>query len=136
VTRVPPFARLAAGVVLPLALVLLACGTRVSLGELDQPTLPLTDETSEAGVAPPAVTLDAAADAAAEIAPDATSAADASPDAPVVFDGGPDWTPCGGKVCGASCSLCPPTDPGCIEAAVLKYCAADGVCGISSPTCP
>ena len=38
------------------------------------------------------------------------------------------WEPCGGKACGASCQLCAPGDPDCVETAVLKVCDPAGAC--------
>lgn len=38
------------------------------------------------------------------------------------------WEPCGGKSCGAWCQLCAPSDPDCIETAVLKVCDPAGAC--------
>lgn len=50
-------------------------------------------------------------------------------------DAGPAWTPCGAKACGDTCTVCPPGDPGCVEAAVLKQCQPDGSCAPSVPVC-
>lgn len=49
--------------------------------------------------------------------------------------GGATWDPCGGKVCGAECSLCAPNDPECAETAVLKFCDEKGQCGQAYPAC-
>ncbi len=50
-------------------------------------------------------------------------------------DAGSAWTPCGGKACGDTCSVCPPTDPSCVEAAVVKQCQPDGSCTPTAPVC-
>lgn len=49
--------------------------------------------------------------------------------------GGATWDPCGGKPCGAECSVCPPNDPSCAETAVLKFCDSSGSCGSAYPVC-
>src|SRR5688572_12171261 len=51
-------------------------------------------------------------------------------------DAGPaPYQPCAGKTCGASCSLCAPNDPNCVETAVLKFCHSDGTCKDTAPAC-
>ena len=42
---------------------------------------------------------------------------------------------CGGKSCGAECTICDPADSGCNETAVLKVCDEFGSCGASVPAC-
>ncbi len=46
------------------------------------------------------------------------------------------YEPCAAKACGATCRLCDPMDPECIETAVVKFCQADGSCSPRAPTCP
>ena len=51
-------------------------------------------------------------------------------------DGGDDaYEPCGALSCGDSCSLCDPSDPDCVETAVLKMCQPDGTCAATVPVC-
>lgn len=40
-----------------------------------------------------------------------------------------DYDSCENKEEGDPCTLCHPTDPECVETAVLKVCDADGFCG-------
>ncbi|HWZ88435.1 MAG TPA: hypothetical protein VNW92_06280, partial [Polyangiaceae bacterium] len=47
--------------------------------------------------------------------------------------GGASYLPCAGKVCGASCSNCAPTDKNCVG--VEMYCGPDGSCGINYRVC-
>lgn len=47
----------------------------------------------------------------------------------------PPYDPCGGKSCGDLCSLCAPTDPGCVETAVVKQCNAAGECVANVVVC-
>ncbi len=47
----------------------------------------------------------------------------------------PVYEPCGGKSCGASCTLCDPNDVDCAEDDVIKQCDNDGVCSSTSPQC-
>lgn len=51
------------------------------------------------------------------------------------LDGGGAYVPCAGKVCGQACTLCSPTDVGCVEPAVLKQCTMAGVCASSPVGC-
>jgi len=47
------------------------------------------------------------------------------------------YDPCAGKACGATCHICPPDQPGCVETALVKYCSASGTCQAgSAPACP
>jgi hypothetical protein len=48
----------------------------------------------------------------------------------------PTYQACAGKACGASCQLCPPGDPSCVETAVVKACAVDGSCVPMGSICP
>jgi hypothetical protein len=50
--------------------------------------------------------------------------------------GKPPYDPCAGKACGASCTVCAPSDPNCFETAVLKQCNGAGACAASAPACP
>jgi hypothetical protein len=50
-------------------------------------------------------------------------------------DGGSSYKPCAGKACGATCTICDPKDPTCIETAMVKYCGATGTCGAPYPVC-
>jgi hypothetical protein len=50
-------------------------------------------------------------------------------------DGGSSYKPCAGKACGATCTICDPKDPTCIETAMVKYCSATGTCGAPYPAC-
>lgn len=55
---------------------------------------------------------------------------------PDPIDGGPaPYEPCAGLSCGAPCSVCSPSDPDCVETAVLKFCHANGACLATTPTC-
>lgn len=45
------------------------------------------------------------------------------------------YEPCGDKVCGERCTVCPPDDPDCVETAVIKVCQGDGTCSASNPVC-
>lgn len=95
-----------------------ACGTRVSIGELDPGPL----DPIEAGIGADTGTPRPIADAApAEAATDA---------------GG--YVPCASKACGASCTICPPGDPMCFETAVIKHCDQNGECNAGPPpaACP
>jgi hypothetical protein len=47
----------------------------------------------------------------------------------------PPYNPCAGKACGASCTICPPGDPTCLETAVLKECSATGACSATPAVC-
>lgn len=47
----------------------------------------------------------------------------------------PPYDPCEGKTCGSSCSECPPSDPTCVETAVLKFCNKARRCQASAPDC-
>ena len=38
------------------------------------------------------------------------------------------YNPCAGKPTGASCTICDPSDPSCIEIAVVKACTSAGAC--------
>ena len=40
----------------------------------------------------------------------------------------PAYDPCGDKVCGQRCTLCPPWSSDCLETQVLKYCTSEGSC--------
>lgn len=55
------------------------------------------------------------------------------------FDGGPapdaGYSPCGGKTCGATCTICPPGAPDCFETAVIKFCHPGGACLPYAPAC-
>jgi hypothetical protein len=53
----------------------------------------------------------------------------------VGYDCVPRYEPCAGKVCGASCNVCPPGDPDCIETAEVKVCQIDGTCSGVAPAC-
>jgi hypothetical protein len=48
----------------------------------------------------------------------------------------PTYQPCAGKACGASCQVCPPADPNCVETAVVKACTVDGTCVPAGYVCP
>lgn len=45
------------------------------------------------------------------------------------------YDPCAGKVCGASCTVCDPADPSCVETAVVKSCDAGGSCVTGQVSC-
>jgi hypothetical protein len=45
------------------------------------------------------------------------------------------YVPCAGKACGDGCTICDPSDPTCVETAVVKYCQLDGSCGATQPEC-
>lgn len=47
----------------------------------------------------------------------------------------PPYDPCEGKTCGSSCTQCPPTDPTCVETAVLKTCNKEGKCQAGIKDC-
>lgn len=47
----------------------------------------------------------------------------------------PPYDPCEGKTCGSSCTQCPPTDPTCVETAVLKACNKERKCQAGLPDC-
>lgn len=49
--------------------------------------------------------------------------------------GGGTYDPCANKACGDACTQCDPTDAGCLETAVLKYCDVNGGCGMAFPSC-
>jgi hypothetical protein len=109
-----------------LATLLLACGARVSIGELGGAGLPTE---AEADAAAP-VREDGSA------APDAALPAEAGSDA-ALFDSGPDggWSPCGGKVCGQACKVCPSAETNCFETAELKACSPTGQCTSAPAVC-
>lgn len=116
---------------------LVACGTRVSIGELAEPTLPsLGEPEAPSATFPIDGDLDDAdspmqGDFDANLSSDAPVEASKPPLRVNALDGGVSdagWTPCRGKVCGDSCRICPPTDFHCIETAVLKSCNAAGEC--------
>jgi eight-cysteine-cluster-containing protein len=46
-----------------------------------------------------------------------------------------DYEPCAGQACGATCTLCPPRDPNCVETEVVKQCQPDGTCSAAVPAC-
>ncbi len=48
----------------------------------------------------------------------------------------PPWEPCVGKVCGDPCTLCPPTDPNCMEPPGAKACDVTGACVPDPVMCP
>lgn len=104
--------------------VLAACGARVSLGELSPSTTRdgTDDRFSDDASGPSDASFD---DVAFIHEVDAGDSEDAGDE-----DAG--WSPCGGKVCGASCRLCPPGDGNCFETAELKACASNGKC-LSAP---
>ena len=67
---------------------------------------------------------------------DARGACSATPPVCGAVDAGPaPYDPCAGKACGASCTLCDPSDPNCFETAVLKQCNGAGKCTASLPAC-
>jgi hypothetical protein len=49
--------------------------------------------------------------------------------------GGGGYAPCANKACGATCTLCDPTDPSCVEDQIVKYCDTSGDCGVNFPVC-
>ncbi len=51
------------------------------------------------------------------------------------WDGCKGYDPCANKACGDLCTLCDPADPDCAETAILKFCDANGQCGMTYPTC-
>jgi hypothetical protein len=49
-------------------------------------------------------------------------------------DGG--YDPCLNKACGASCTICDPHDPSCVEPPGTKTCSPHQECLASEPICP
>jgi len=47
----------------------------------------------------------------------------------------PPYLPCAGKVCGASCTVCDPSDTTCSETADVKTCDTAGACRGGAPSC-
>lgn len=117
------------------AAVLLACGTRVSLGDL-----PGDERTTDDGTLPEA---EPAPSASAKPAPSPTAdGGEAIDGGPAKTDDGGDqdggkapYIPCAGKACGAPCTICDPTDLGCVETAVIKQCDKTGACVASPSSC-
>lgn len=150
--------------VLALALaVLVGCGARISIGELEGEVAdagPTPVRSDDAGSLPDGSDQDGGAAydpcegkacgaACALCAPWDTGCAEtatpkqcdskgACTDSVVTceaIDGGGAYDPCAGKACGDPCTQCPPFDPGCVEPAVLKECNAAGVCSGTPATC-
>jgi hypothetical protein len=119
------FASVLASVASVVGLLASGCGDVYELGKLAEP---------DAGAAAPG--LDgAAAPADARSAPDAESgpplfSCDAALDGACLP---PPENPCTGKACGDFCT-CPPQDPQCVGAAVLR-CDSNGICGGPSMPC-
>jgi hypothetical protein len=112
---------------------LVACGTRVSLGEL-VPDERSGDRGTDEGKTP-------AAGPSADASPgdDASDAIDAGPgpgiDGGDIDGGKAPYLPCAGKACGDDCSACDPTDPNCVETGVEKACDKNGACLASPAQC-
>jgi hypothetical protein len=106
------------------------CGSRISLGEMDQ-----AGSSDGGGPSDGGQTQDAASSrdgGAFDAGPvDGGPAPDGSTDQ----DGGAAYDPCAGKACGASCTICPPWDTGCVETAVLKQCDKAGKCAPGTAGC-
>jgi hypothetical protein len=90
-----------------------ACGGWVTLGDLPNDSGTATDAT---------IPLPSPSSSSPSAPQDASK--DASP-----------YDPCEGKSCGATCTVCPPADPNCLETAVVKNCHVDGVCRAEAPIC-
>ncbi|HEY3235966.1 MAG TPA: hypothetical protein VGJ84_14715 [Polyangiaceae bacterium] len=45
------------------------------------------------------------------------------------------YNPCATKACGDTCTLCSPSDPTCLETAVIKFCDQSGACTEQAPNC-
>lgn len=103
-----------------------ACGTRVSLGDLD-----VGEESSgdDAATIPPGAGLEAGSGS------DATSS-DAGAEAGRSDASRPTYDPCAEKACGDSCKLCDPLVPGCFEPSVIRACSSTGDCVVAPTTCP
>ncbi len=54
--------------------------------------------------------------------------------APTGQDGA--YSPCAGKGCGESCSVCSPAATDCMETMVVKQCNAQGQCSTDPVDCP
>jgi hypothetical protein len=106
-----------------LAGVIVACGTRVSIGELAEAKLPNELET------------DAGSPDDGDADPDASLDVSTTPDATTFDSGDGGWSPCAGKVCGQTCKICPPTEVNCFETAELKACSASGKCSSAPVSC-
>lgn len=107
----------------------LACGTRVSLGDLGgdgghvnidgalptDPGLPVNEAGTDGG---------------------SPRDANDEPDIDVDADSAtPVYKPCAAKACGSACTLCDPLNVTCVEIAVLKECDKAGACTIELATC-
>lgn len=116
------------------ASVVVACGTRVSLGNL-----PEDDPTTTTDGTQPAPSASNPVKPAPSPAEDAGSPIDAGPapgdDASDQDGGKAPYLPCAGKACGASCTVCDPTDINCFETAVIKQCDKTGACVAAPSSC-
>ncbi len=106
--------------------VVIGCGSRVTIGEL--PASEPEGTTDGTNPLPSQPTNDTNPDAGTD-----SGNGEEQNDAGEAIDGG--YLPCAGKTCGASCSLCPPNDPNCVETAVLKWCHPGGECKAVAPAC-
>jgi len=50
-------------------------------------------------------------------------------------DGGA-YSPCAGKACGETCTICSPAATDCMETMVVKQCNAQGACSTDPVDCP
>lgn len=60
-------------------------------------------------------------------------AAPAPTPAPPAGDG---YSPCAGKTCGETCTICSPAATDCMETMVVKQCNAQGACTTDPVDCP
>ena len=68
------------------------------------------------------------------LAPSALACGSQSPSAAGV--GGGAYSPCAGKACGETCTICSPAATDCMETMVVKQCNAQGACSTDPVDCP